>query len=179
MYDKVWTHKQQRTIELKITAHAAKTIASSWPPTCIYSMFWPCVKGNKYSEVCICTKQNKIVYHFPSTVNLIKRFCFMLGIQTKSMSDRKLKLATDALLYFGLSFACGGRKKTKVETILLLLSIQHAPSAEWMSIRDCHKLMVLQRCQLREIDLFCPRILKNRSVLALTFDPNLNAVVIN
>lgn len=75
-------------------------------------MFWPSVKGNKYSEVCICTKQNQIVYHFPSTVNLIKRFCFMLGIQTKSMSDRKLKLTTN----FSLSFAGGDNFAAAVDS---------------------------------------------------------------
>lgn len=42
-----------------------------------------------------------MVCHFLTTANLIKRSRFMLGIQTVSVSDRKLQLATDsALLWF-------------------------------------------------------------------------------
>ncbi len=48
-------------------------------------------------------QQNKMVYYFLSTVNLMKRSCFMLGIQTERMSDRELHQSKDfALRCFAL-----------------------------------------------------------------------------
>lgn len=36
MYDKVWKHKQHGNGWIKITAHSAKTTASSWPQVALY-----------------------------------------------------------------------------------------------------------------------------------------------
>lgn len=49
--------QQQGNNCFEFTTHTAKTTVSSWPPTCIHCMFWPCVKWNDLSGVCICTPQ--------------------------------------------------------------------------------------------------------------------------
>ncbi len=70
-------------------------------------------------------QQNKMVYYFLSTVNLMKRSCFMLGIQTERMSERELHQSKDfyfALLCIGSSFVCRGRK-IKGETINFAFAI--------------------------------------------------------
>ncbi len=140
MYDKVLTHKPQGNDWFKITTHTAKTTASSWPPTCILYIL---CSGPVWKEVTSQeslfvlqrtlwkkqTKQNGLPFSHHCESDWSH---FMLGIQTVSMSDRKLQQIP---LRFGFSFACGRRDRKGGGNKFCCLH-QHAQSAEWLSIRE-------------------------------------------